>query len=63
MTRQRGVGRPRVYRHKVRATVLLEARELRAVKRAADEAGVSVAAWMRRAVLAALRDATGRTTT
>ena len=42
--------------------MLLEARELRAVKQAAAEAGVSVAAWMRRAVVAALRDATGRTT-
>jgi hypothetical protein len=59
MLRRRGVGRPREFRHRTRATILLEARELRAVRAAADEAGVSVAAWLRRAVLAALRNVTG----
>jgi hypothetical protein len=62
MARQRGPGRPREFRHRTKATIHLETRELRAVKQAAAEAGVSVAAWLRRAVLAALPDATGRTT-
>jgi hypothetical protein len=41
--------------------VLLEASEVRAIERAAEDAGVSVSAWLRRAALAMLRATTGRT--
>jgi hypothetical protein len=59
MTRRRGVGRPRVYRHKRKLTVLVEAAELRAIEQAARDAGVPVSAWLRRAALAMLRDVQG----
>jgi excisionase family DNA binding protein len=60
MTRRRGPGRPRVYRHRAKVTVQFEAAELRAINHAARDAGVPVSTWLRRAALVALRD-TGRT--
>jgi hypothetical protein len=55
------LGRPPLFRHRVKLDVFFEAGELRAVKRAAKQADVSASAWVRAAALAALKDRTGRT--
>jgi hypothetical protein len=62
MTRRRGPGRPRVYRHKAKVSVLFEASELRAIARAASEAGLAASTWIRQAALARLRANQGGTT-
>jgi hypothetical protein len=59
--KRRSVGRPREFRTRVKRTVLLERAEARAIERAAAKAGVSVAAWLRRAAVSLLRDTQGRT--
>jgi hypothetical protein len=60
--RRRGPGRPRTYRRKATVSVVLEAAERRAIARAARTRGVTVAAWMRAAALAALATTSGRRT-
>ena len=60
-TRRRGPGRPPLYRHKVKLSVLFEASELRAIRKLAKEGTVSASAWVRAVALAAVRDRTGRT--
>ena len=56
------LGRPPVFRHRVKLDVFLETVELRAIKAAAKQADVSASAWVRAVALAALRDRTGGTT-
>jgi hypothetical protein len=56
------IGRPPVFRHRVKLDLFLEAGELRAIKAVAKQADVSASAWVRAAALAALKDRTGRTT-
>jgi hypothetical protein len=55
------LGRPPLFRHRVKLEVFLEAGELRAIKQLAKQADVSASAWVRAVALAALRDRTGRT--
>jgi hypothetical protein len=62
MARRRKVGRPREFQQRCKLTVLLEAGERDDIQQAAEDAGVSVAAWMRRAALAMLRDPRKRRT-
>lgn len=62
MARRRTVGRPREFRHRRKLTVLLEADEQRKIEQAAENAGMSVAAWLRLAALAMLREPTKRRT-
>jgi hypothetical protein len=57
------IGRPPLFRRRVKLDVFLEAGELRAIKAAAKVGNVSASAWVRSVVLAALKDRTGRTTT
>jgi hypothetical protein len=56
------LGRPPLFRHRVKLEVFLEAGELRAIRQLAKEGNVSASAWVRAVALAALRDRTGRTT-
>jgi len=56
------LGRPPLFRHRVKLDVFFEAGELRAIKRAAKEANLSASGWVRRVALAALHGRTGRTT-
>lgn len=53
------MGRPAEFRARVRLTVLLEAAELKALFRLADDAGVSASAYVRGLVQAALRSVGG----
>ena len=53
------MGRPPEFRRRARLEVLLEASERRAIDRLARAAGVSVSAWARRALVAAVRNTTG----
>jgi len=62
MARRRKVGRPREFQQRCKLTVLLEASEQDAIQQAAKDAGMSVAAWMRQAALAMLRDPSKRRT-
>jgi hypothetical protein len=55
------IGRPPLFRHRVKLDVFLEAGELRAIKAAAKHADVSASAWVRAVAVAALRNRTGRT--
>jgi hypothetical protein len=55
------LGRPPLFRRRVKLEVFLEAGELRAIKRAARQADVSASAWVRSVALAALNDSIGRT--
>jgi hypothetical protein len=52
---RKGLGRPAEFRARTRLTVLLEASELKALRRLAREAGVSASACVRRLIQAALR--------
>jgi len=53
------MGRPAEFRARVRLTVLLEAVELKALFRLADDAGVSASAYVRGLIQAALQTAGG----
>jgi hypothetical protein len=55
------LGRPPLFRQRVKLEVFLEAGELRAIKQMAKQADVSASGWVRSVALAALRDRTGRT--
>jgi len=61
-TKRRGPGRPPLYRHKVKLSVVFETSELRAIRQLAKASNVSASAWVRAVALAALPDRTGRTT-
>lgn len=54
-------GRPPEIPDRVKLQVYLSRSELRAIARLAKGADVSTSAWVRKLVLAALRDRTGRT--
>jgi hypothetical protein len=55
------LGRPPLFRHRVKLDLFLEAGELRAIKRAAKQADMSASGWVRCVALAALKERTGRT--
>jgi hypothetical protein len=56
------IGRPPLFRHRVKLDLFLEAGELRAIKQAAKQADMSASGWVRRVALAALKERTGRMT-
>jgi hypothetical protein len=56
VAREPRLGRPPIFRQRVKLDVFFEAAELRAIKRAARRATVSASAWVRAAALARLEE-------